>query len=246
MLSALDDKLELNRQTNATLEAIAQTIFKEWFVDFKFPGATGEMQESELGMIPKGWTALPIYETAEFINGAAYKETDFTPDNSGLPVIKIAELKYGITSQTRFSKTIKNENSRIDNGDILFSWSGSPDTSIDVFVWAGDAGILNQHIFRVVNGDTDKKYYECYLLKYLKPIFIEIARDKQTTGLGHVTAQDMRRIKIAYPDKKSIGMFAEKIGPIFEKSLNNSLQTATLVRLRDSLLPKLMNGEIEA
>jgi len=69
ILSALDDKIELNRQTNATLEAIAQAIFKEWFVDFNFPGATGEMVESELGLIPKGWRVDSILLVADLLSG---------------------------------------------------------------------------------------------------------------------------------------------------------------------------------
>ena len=73
ILSALDDKIELNRQTNATLEAIAQAIFKEWFVDFNFPGATGEMVESELGMIPHGWRVRKLGEICEFAYGKGLK-----------------------------------------------------------------------------------------------------------------------------------------------------------------------------
>jgi type I restriction enzyme, S subunit len=89
ILSALDDKIELNHQTNATLESIAQAIFKQWFVDFNFPGATGERVESELGMIPKGWRILPLDEIANFLNGLALQK--FPPENGRnyLPVIKI-------------------------------------------------------------------------------------------------------------------------------------------------------------
>ena len=109
ILSALDDKIELNCQTNQTLEAIAQAIFKEWFVDFRFPGSTGEMQDSELGPIPKGWRVKSLYDTASFVNGSAFREIDFSSNHSGLPIIKITELKNGISNQTKFTeKAAKN------------------------------------------------------------------------------------------------------------------------------------------
>ena len=131
ILSALDDKIELNCQTNQTLEAIAQAIFKEWFVDFRFPGSTGEMQDSELGPIPKGWRVKSLYDTASFVNGSAFREIDFSSNHSGLPIIKITELKDGISNQTKFTEKACEKKYKIRNGEILFSWLGSPDTSID-------------------------------------------------------------------------------------------------------------------
>lgn len=245
ILSALDEKIELNRQTNATLEAIAQVIFKEWFVEFNFPNATGNMIESELGMIPQGWEIRSLYDSATYINGAAYKNIPFSADKSGLPVVKINELKYGITAQTNFTTAELESKYKIENNEILFSWSGSPDTSLDVFVWSGGSAWLNQHIFRVLPHNQFETHYIYYLLKHLKPIIIEIARDKQTTGLGHITVQDMKRMQVLYPPATVLEAFSKMVAPIYDRIFVSELESRTLIELRENLLPKLMSGEIE-
>jgi len=239
------EKIELNRQTNATLEAIAQSIFREWFVDFNFPNTTGEMVESELGIIPQGWNIRSLYASATYINGAAYKNIPFSPDKSGLPVIKINELKYGITSQTNFTTSELESKYKIENGEILFSWSGSPDTSLDVFVWSGGSAWLNQHIFRILPHNPFEAHYIYYLLKHLKPVIIEIARDKQTTGLGHITVQDMKRMQVLNPPERVLQAFSKMVAPIFDRIFVSELESRSLIEIREILLPKLMSREIE-
>ena len=176
ILGSLDDKIDLNRRMNETLEAIAQALFNSWFVDYDpvidnalaagndipeelkeradIREALGDSRKplpeeiqnlfpsefehtEEMGWIPKGWTTQPLYEIANFINGAAYKNFHFTDEPGALPVVKIAEIKNGVSAQTKFTKTELADKYRIDDGDILFSWSGNPDTSIDTFVWTG-------------------------------------------------------------------------------------------------------------
>jgi len=166
ILGTLDDKIELNRKMNQTLEAMAQAIFKSWFVDFdpvrakaegRDPGLPRDLaalfpdsfEDSELGEIPKGWGKSSVYDFATYINGAAYRAFEPNEERRGLPIIKIMELKAGVTSQTRFSAVDMPSKYKIDTGDILFSWSGNPDTSIDIFVWSHGPAWLNQHIFRV-------------------------------------------------------------------------------------------------
>src|SRR3990167_3888994 len=120
-LELLDDRITLLRETNATLEAIAQALFKSWFVDFdpvraKLEGRAPEgmdeatarlfpdsFEESELGLVPRGWATSPIYDMATFINGAAYKAFEPNAELRGRPIIKIAELKSGVTVQTAYS-----------------------------------------------------------------------------------------------------------------------------------------------
>ncbi|MEK6621634.1 MAG: restriction endonuclease subunit S, partial [Planctomycetota bacterium] len=217
---------------------------KEWFVDFRFPGSTGEMQDSELGPIPKGWRVKSLYDTASFVNGSAFREIDFSSDHSGLPIIKITELKDGISNQTKFTEKACEKKYKIRNGEILFSWSGSPDTSIDTFVWTNGPAWLNQHVFKVIPHCPFEKDFIYHLLRFLKPIFIEIARDKQITGLGHVTVQDMKRMQVVYPPDSIIHTFQITAAAFLEKVIINSQQSATLTAIRDELLPKLINGEV--
>ena len=262
MLSALDDRITLMRETNATLEAIAQALFKSWFVDFdpvraKLEGRAPEgmdeatarlfpdsFEESELGLVPRGWAVAPIYDMATFINGAAYKAFEPNADCRGRPIIKIAELKSGVTSQTAYSDVAMPEKYLIATGDILFSWSGNPDTSIDTFVWTFEPAWLNQHIFRVLPRAQHERTFVLQMLRHLKPVFTELARNKQTTGLGHVTVADMKRELIAMPTTSLLRQFDLSAGPIHARIFENSCQAQTLATLRDTLLPRLISGQL--
>ncbi|MDD2558599.1 MAG: restriction endonuclease subunit S, partial [Desulfuromonas sp.] len=203
-----------------------------------------ELVESELGLIPLGWENAALYDTADYVNGSAFKAVDFSEDGSGLPIVKIAELKQGITSQTKFTeKTFQNKYA-IESGDMLYSWSGSPETSLDVFKWFGGCGWLNQHIFKLNFSSNGQRYFAFYLLKHLKPLLVQTAMDKQTTGLGHVTVADMKRIKVAYPDKKLLKAFCDSVEPFYELDSQMCQQTISLATLRDTLLLKLLSGEL--
>ncbi len=263
ILGTLDDKIELNRRMNETLEAMARALFKSWFVDFDPVRAKAEgrrpsgmdaetaklfpskFEKSDVGEVPKGWTALPLYDIATYINRAAY--TAFQPNDArrGLPIIKIAELKAGVTPQTKFSDVSMPEKYRIARGDILFSWSGNPDTCIDTFVWAHGPGWLNQHIFLVVPHREHERAFVLATLKYLKPVFAEIARNKQSTGLGHVTAEDMKRLLVTKPPDRLVRVWSAIASPLLGRAFQNEIEIHSLSTVRDTILPKLLAGEIE-
>jgi type I restriction enzyme S subunit len=260
ILGTLDDKIEINRRMNETLEAMAQAIFQSWFVDFgpvrlKAEGRDPDLpreiadlfpdcfKDSELGQIPEGWTIHTLYDCADYINGATFRNKHFSPDRTGLPVIKIGELKDGVTAQTKFTEHNFDERYRISDGEILFSWSGSPDTSIDIFLWADGEGWLNQHIFKIQLKHPSERSFVYNLLRFLKPVFIEIARNKQTTGLGHVTATDLKRLKTVKPPEIVLLSFNQLAEPLFEKTFANLQESRTLAAIRDALLPKLISGE---
>ncbi len=137
-----------------------------------------------------------LYSLANWQNGLAFKNITFS--SSGLPIIKITELKNGITDQTKFTQDKFDKNVFLTKGDILFSWSGNPETSIDTFIYNLTDGWLNQHIFKVTPKNIDSKYFY-YVMKSLNPVFKRIASNKQTTGLGHVTVKDLKEIKIFIP-----------------------------------------------
>jgi type I restriction enzyme S subunit len=198
----------------------------------------------EMGWVPEGWEVEPIYSAAKFINGAAFKGIHFSPDNAGLPVVKIAELKAGVSGQTKFTTQSFDSKYKISDGDILFSWSGNPDTSIDTFIWQGGEGWLNQHIFKVELHDKTEYAFIFSLLKFLKPVFADIARDKQTTGLGHVTAGDMKKLYVMNPPSEVRRAFATLSGPLIERRNSSNFESSSLTNLRDSLLPKLLSGQI--
>jgi len=261
-LGALDDRIDLLRETNATLEAITQALFKSWFVDFDPVHAKAEgrepeamdaataalfpskFEESELGPIPRGWTSSAIYDLAQFINGAAYKAFDPNREKRGLPIIKIAELKAGVTEQTAYSDVEMPDKYRIDTGDILFSWSGNPDTSIDTFLWSSGSAWLNQHIFRVMPHSSGERSFVLLALGYLRPTFAEVARNKQTTGLGHVTVSDLKRLRIAKPGEAVLQRWNLLVDPLSERAFAVQQQAQILAELRDTLLPRLISGKL--
>lgn len=181
---------------------------------------------------------------ATYINGAAYKAFEPNSDKNGLPIIKIAELKAGVTSQTAYSAVDMPDKYRISTGDILFSWSGNPDTSIDTFVWAHEPAWLNQHIFRVLPQSSDERAFVLQLLRHLRPVFSELARNKQTTGLGHVTVADLKRLQIVKPNNLVMVEFDRLIAPVQSRIFSNEQQAQTLATLRDTLLPRLISGQL--
>lgn len=126
----------------------------------------------------------------------------------------------------------------------MFSWSGNPDTSIDTFVWSHGEAWPNQHIFRVRPFRPHERSFVLTLLRHLRPVFAEIARNKQTTGLGHVTSADMKRLLVAWPNHRVIHAWDVIAAPILDRAFAAEVEKHTLAAVRDALLPKLLSGEL--
>lgn len=209
---------------NENLEQQAQAIFTQRFCS-----------NSVIG------TVKSLYDFADFINGTSFKSNEYS--NEGLPIVKIVELKNGITETTQYFNGTKDSKYTVENGDILFSWSGNPETSIDIFVWTHGQAILNQHTFNV-KCYTPHRWFMYLMLKHFKPEFTHIASGKQTTGLGHVTASDLKRLTFVF-DEDEMTSFEDEITPLMECVYNNTIENQKRSLLRDALLPKLMSGEID-
>ena len=239
ILSSLDRKIELNNKINADLEEMAQAIFKNWFVDFE-PFKDGKFVDSELGMIPEGWKVGRLTEIASYMNGLAMQK--FPPENNedSLPVLKIKELGQGFcgTDSDRCSCNIKDE-CKIHNGDVIFSWSGT----LLVDVWCGGDCGLNQHLFKVTSKDYPKWFYYYWTKHHLQE-FIHIAKDKAVT-MGHIKRGHLEEAMVAIPDNVSMEKAHELFEPILSKMISLRLESSRLSLLRDTLLPRLMLGEIE-
>ena len=239
ILSSLDRKIELNNKINADLEEMAQAIFKNWFVDFE-PFKDGKFVDSELGMIPEGWKVGRLTEIASYMNGLAMQK--FPPENNedSLPVLKIKELGQGFcgTDSDRCSCNIKDE-CKIHNGDVIFSWSGT----LLVDVWCGGDCGLNQHLFKVTSKDYPKWFYYYWTKHHLQE-FIHIAKDKAVT-MGHIKRGHLEEAMVAIPDNDSMEKAHELFEPILSKLISLRLESSRLSTLRDTLLPRLMSGELE-
>ena len=239
ILSSLDRKIELNNKINADLEEMAQAIFKNWFVDFE-PFKDGKFVDSELGKIPEGWKVGRLTEIASYMNGLAMQK--FPPENNedSLPVLKIKELGQGFcgTDSDRCSCNIKDE-CKIHNGDVIFSWSGT----LLVDVWCGGDCGLNQHLFKVTSKDYPKWFYYYWTKHHLQE-FIHIAKDKAVT-MGHIKRGHLEEAMVAIPDNDSMEKAHELFEPILSKMISLRLESSRLSLLRDTLLPRLMSGELE-
>lgn len=246
-LSCLDEMVELNNRTNQVLEEIAQAIFKRWFVDFEFPNedgepyksSGGEMVDSELGEIPKGWDVGSLLDIADYLNGLAMQNFRPKENEKTYPVLKIKELRQGTTDTISEMCSVNiSPNYIVDNGDLIFSWSGS----LLVDFWCGGRCGLNQHLFKVTSNKFDKWYYYYWTNFHLQK-FIGIAKDKATT-MGHIKREDLKNSKVLIMDDITYQRLNSISNPIFETIIANRIENWKLVTIRDTLLPKIMYGEL--
>ena len=185
------------------------------------------------------WKKCKLYDLATWKNGLAFKQISFS--NKGYPIIKIAELKNGITKQTNYTKQNYDKDVFLRYDDLVFSWSGNPETSIDAFLYRLPDGYLNQHIFKVTSKEGIDKYFLYYILKYLKPAFKSIATNKQTTGLGHVTIGNLKEMDVAIPNyiiQRKIMKILKNIDDKIElnNKINNNLYEVGIELLKNDFI----------
>lgn len=226
LLSALDEKIEVNRQINDNLYAQAKAIFDNHFIN--------------IDAIPAGWRKGNLLDIANYLNGLAMQKFRPQGNEIGLPVLKIKELRQGSCddSSELCSLRIKPEYI-IHDGDVIFSWSGS----LLVDIWCGGTCGLNQHLFKVTSDIYDKWFYYLWTAHHLAR-FIAIAADKATT-MGHIKREELAKAEVLIPCEEDYTSLTSIMQPIFELIISNRIEARKLAALRDELLPKLMSGEID-
>ncbi|HFI0240158.1 TPA: restriction endonuclease subunit S [Streptococcus suis] len=250
ILSILDQKIALNNQINEELEAMAKTLYDYWFVQFDFPDENGKPYKSSGGKmvyndqlkreIPEGWGVDSLWNIATFYNGLAMQK--FRPaseTDESLPVIKIREMFSGFSKDTEKASTTIPKEAIIEAGDILFSWSAT----LEVILWGGEKGALNQHIFKVTSEKYPKSFIYNELRSYLK-VFKTIAELRKTT-MGHITQDHLKQAMIIVPPNDLIDEIHNRISHILKQQLDLKQQNQELSQLRDWLLPMLMNGQVK-
>ena len=235
VLSAYDNLIENNQKQIKLLEEAAQRLYKEWFVDLRFPGhETTPIVDG----VPEGWSVESMDDIAEYINGYAFKPSDW--GTSGKPIIKIKEMGLGVTSDTpRNSGENIPEKYNITAGDILFSWSAT----LSAMIWDEEDGLLNQHLFKVIPCDgVSREFVLQSILKTLDEF------SNLTTGstMKHIQRGKLKEVHVNVPNERTMRKYKSISEPIREQLLNLKREIILLQEARDRLLPKLMSGEIEA
>jgi type I restriction enzyme S subunit len=252
ILSSLDDKIELNNKINSSLENLAQTLFKQWFIDFEFPfdfaqgkpnengepykSSGGEMVDSELGEIPKGWGFGSIYDISDVIYGAPFKSKLFNQENKGLPLIRIRDLK---TFQPQnWTEEIHPKGTKIYAGDLVVGM----DAEFRAHFWLGQPAWLNQRLchFRPKIG-----FSKLFVREIIRPQLAFHENSSVGTTVIHLGKGDIDTFKSLIPINSILLQFEELSNSIFDSITNNSKETQELTNLRDTLLPKLISGLLE-
>ncbi|BEH09891.1 restriction endonuclease subunit S [Geobacter sulfurreducens subsp. ethanolicus] len=253
IFGVLDDKIELNRRMNRTLESMAQAIFRSWFVDFEpvsskrggrkpvgMDDATAALfsehfHETDMGSIPAGWRPGNTADIARYVNGK-----NFTKDatGTGRMVIRIAELNSGPSGSTIYNEIGADTENTAFPGDLLFSWSGS----LDVYRWHRNEALVNQHIFKVVCDDYPQWFVHFHLQEAM-PFFQGVAADKATT-MGHIKREHLSQPDVALPPAELIAAASRIIQPLYDRMLRSERQNLSLAAQRDALLPQLLSGEL--
>lgn len=230
VLSSWDDKIELLHQQNQTLEALAETLFRQWFIERCPEPVEGEAKED--------WEERPLSSIANFLNGLACQKYPPKDSINRLPVLKIKDLTSGISENSDWASTDVKPEYIIKSGDVIFAWSAS----LMVKIWNGEDCILNQHLFKVTSEEFPKWYYYFWCKQHLRE-FISIAQSHATT-MGHIKRSDLDEAMVLIPDNDEIEKMTFQMNPILDKIQLNNNQINSLTQLRDTLLPKLMSGEV--
>lgn len=259
VLSALDAKIALNQRINHELEGMAKLLYDYWFVQYDFPlsaaqaaalgkprlagqpyrtsGGKMVFHEQLKREIPEGWEVGSLLDIATFTNGLACQK--FPPiTDEYLRVIKIKEMHAGFTETSEKVTTEIPEKVIVLDGDILFSWSAS----LEVMIWTGGRGALNQHIFKVTSENYPRSI--CYFTLQGCLQHFKMMADLRKTTMGHITREHLEQSLIAIPPKEIGSEFESVTQPLFAQIINNHHQNQELTTLRDWLLPMLMNGQV--
>lgn len=252
-IGALDDRITLLRETNATLEAIAQALFKSWFVDFdpvraKMEGRAPEgmdeataalfpdgFEESEVGLVPKGWRVGSVYEIAKVIYGAPFASKLFKTAPPGIPLVRIRDLKDerpGVYTQEVHPKGYL-----LQPGDIAVGMDGE----FRAYAWGGEEAWLNQRVcvFSPVNNACS-----AFVRSSIAPLLAAVEASETATTVIHLGKNDIDRFKVVVPTPKVLATFSAVANPLYQRLVANKQQAQSLASLRDTLLPRLISGQL--
>ena len=253
VLSALDNRITLLRETNGTLEAIAQALFKSWFVDFDPVRAKAEglepegldattaalfpdsFEESELGLVPNGWNVRSVYDVARVIYGAPFASKRFNTEGVGAPLVRIRDLKHespGVYTDENHPKGYM-----IQPGDLVVGMDGE----FRAYLWGGNPAWLNQ---RVCVFAPEPTVPAAFVHRSIMPLLAAVEASETATTVIHLGKNDIDRFRVVVPSQKVLADFAAVVEPIYARIVENKQTAFSLSALRDTLLPRLISGQL--
>jgi type I restriction enzyme S subunit len=253
ILSSLDDKIELNNKINQELENLAQTLFKRWFVDFEFPyengepykSSGGEMVESELGEIPKGWV---IYKMSDLLETISKTYPLKNVDNViFLNTGDIHEGKFLHQNISDSQKLPGQAKKSIQKNDILYS-EIRPANKRFAFVYFDSSKYVVSTKLMVLRSKVPfNSLFQYFLLTQNEQIdYLQQLAESRSGTFPQITFSEVSTIKMALPDFQKVNKFVDSVlEPFFTEKFNSELENQKLTNLRDTLLPKLISGELE-
>lgn len=261
ILSALDDKIELNRQTNETLEGMAQAIFRDWFVDFgptrrKAAGEANPVaimggltpnpaRAAELAALfpaafgddalPMGWSKQSIYADASVIYGAPFASKRFNSDGIGRPLVRIRDLpRHG---SELFTDEVHSREYVIQPGDIVVGMDGT----FRARVWQGIPSLMNQ---RLCCFQPKSPAARAFVYFSIKPTLDQMEKSAVGTTVIHLGKGDIDRFTTIDPGEELIAAFGGIAEVMLDRLTANGLENRTLAETRDYLMPRLMSGAV--
>lgn len=226
LLKTIDDKIELNNKINNNLFEQMQALYKAWFVDFEPFG----------GVRPPNWNDTNIYAIANIIYGAPFASKLFNTDGLGKPIIRIRDLKE--QAFVTFTTEEHPKGHLIQPGDIVVGMDGE----FRPYIWGNEPAWLNQ---RVCIFESNRPQGKAFVLYTIKPLLNKIEQTQVATTVIHIGKKDFDAFEIVLPDEATLDNFDSITAPMIEQIVNNRLQNKRLAVLRDTLLPKLMSGELD-
>jgi len=238
VLTALDDLIDSNRRRIELLEQMAQAIYREWFVRFRYPGHEEvRLVDSPIGPIPEGWGVRAFSEVGVFTNGFAFKPSHW--GDFGRPIIKIKELKQGVKDDTpRCNEEEIDPKFWIEAGDLLFSWSAD----LGAYRWPHEPGLLNQHLFKVDPVEGMSVEFLFHALQSAIPQFWDRA---QGTTMRHIKRSALSEVTTTVPCQLLVDRFTQDSAPMHRTAITLRAQSYDLAAMRDLLLPRLVTGRID-
>ncbi|GHT07144.1 type I restriction endonuclease subunit S [Bacteroidia bacterium] len=245
ILSSLDDKIELNLQMNQTLEAMAQAIFKEWFVDFHFPGADGVLVDG----LPKRWKKGRLGEITFIQNGYAFKSDDFSNEGEN-GILKIKNISNNVVDiiNMQYIPNVVAENIdsrfKVKSGDLLIAMTGAEVGKVGIVPNTDKELWLNQRVGSFREKTKYSKWFS-YLILSTPEYQNVLLSTASGSAQPNISASQIENVEIILPNNEIIEQFGNIINSLFERIIENYSHNQTLTQVRDSLLPRLMSGEVQ-